>query len=450
MAILLDDGTVADLANPEKGEPVCAGPPKDGQKVGEKRGRRSRSRGSSDEADSDFGSLDFDLKDAVDTVLGKPMSAHRAARLVASGSLLWLSDPVTVPPTGNETLAAVVKDPTPALANSCIFDEVVGVRLLALLIDDIEAAKNDEDNPHDVFPGNTVATLAVVFEGAKRKPLKRIDVLTDAFVRQTRALGRRARMLRETLRARAKDATNEETKAVPDARAPGGMTDPATYVRRERVEDLVNSIDQEGEIPQLLSLEDAEKDPDFVIGAVLAGCAFDADTSARGLWRAVTAHDRHAAASVRKDHREEIKAARERKRDEVTAAAAARSALQAVRQAAPGGGGAGSGGASAGSSPTGSTGTSTRTGASLKRQSARQRRQARQRAAAAAAAGSTGDGGSGGAAGAASGNGADPALSLPPSKRDDAVVARLRLCRRCRRTGHMERDCRNDAVSFDG
>ena len=440
MAFLCDNGEVKLLDDPDKERPKC--PRKEIAKVtGGKRSRSTRKDGgSSDDANSDSETLDYSLPEkAISVVLGKPLSVHRGARLVASGSAIWMSDPTTIPPTGTETGAAVVRDPDHALLNACIFDEIVAARELALILDQCGDRK--------FFEAKDEAGLGRIFQGSTAGTPTRGSLLQDAFVRLVRSIGRRARLLRLQIQENRKQKGKHEgdsLKVVPDARAAGGMTDPATYVRRERVEDLVNQIDRLGSEEGLLSLDNAENDTDFIIGAVLCGCAFDADMSARHVWRAVSDLDRRAAASIRRDHKDEIAAAKEKRKDEHIIATVLRA--RGVAGGGDGAGGAASGGTQPPRNPGTPTGAGTPTGGAKKgRPSARARRLARQAAAAAQA-----NGGGGGATTGAAAGGQDPALALPPAKRDDDAVFRLRLCRRCREPGHQQKDCQKPAVTFSG
>ena len=299
------------------------------------RGKVRRS-GDDSEGDPDDPDLDFTIPDPIAHVMAQPIVPNRAARIAASGSMAWISDPQTVPSVDPKSTS--VSDPNSASLNVSIFDEIVVVRELAILLNEVE------DDPSLLRGDLKLVTMGDLFEGASSAgPTPRSRMLSDAFVRAARAVGRRAKGLREMLKKERQSTT--QLKVVPDARAPGGLSDIATYVRRERIEDLVTEIDQvaQAENDGLLSVADGAADPDFVIGIALARCAFDSEQSARGLWRAVATMDRNLAASVRKEYAAEIKEAKEDARDERTARIAAASA--AARGAASGGGG--------GAAPTG-------------------------------------------------------------------------------------------------
>ena len=347
--------------------------------------------------------------------------------MIASGSVQWISDPSTVPIVSADFLGASVKDPEKAAMNAALFDQLVALRDLAVLLQ-LPEERGLSDEAADDDPSYD----RVVRGAPKEVAVSPKSFLEDAFVRSARALGRRARPLRVRLRQERGSISATLKKLVPDARggSAGAQTDVNTFVRREELEDLINSMEKmEGDPAKaMLSVDEATaKDVDFICGIVLAKSAFDIDTTARSMWRAVNRHDRARARAVTKDYKEEIAEARETRRDDRTVQLAVRAAQQAV-----GGGGGGGGGSAGGGRPH--------------KQPTKQKLKQKPKAGGAA----LGDGGAGGGGDGPAAKTKAQVLALAPELRSNHMCIKHKLCRNCREPGHFGRDCTKAEVKYVG
>jgi hypothetical protein len=404
--------------------PAGSSPPGEGKK-------RPRHASSSD-SDSDGGAelaLDFALGDPLDTILGHPIDTSQMTRFIASGSKTWVSHPTLIPPKKGELDQTAVKDPERAAWNVALANDILAARELAAVLD-LDRGPDGDPVPEAEEAVrsrscDTDHTVGDLFAGGGSARLSPKALLMSAFIRTVKAIGRRAEIL-------VSQATHHDPdEKVRDARGDQDFTPIHVYVERDRIEDEMAALEEHG---YGTSIDDACKDIEFVIGAVMCDFAFAPERPARHLWRAVATLKAARIKAVRKEKAAEIKLAkdaakeaREGRRLSALATAAASAAAARTRAATPGASastafdvdsaaGAGAGGAAA---------------------PGRVRAGAR-----------SGGGGGPAADGGAARQTRDQILALPPAKRSNTHVRRFGLCGKCREPGHLRAACTAAEVKF--
>ena len=395
--------------------------------------------------------LDFKIEDPLGLIVEHPIDAAKAAKLIESGSMVWIGDTNAFP-----TLLADRKadDPYAVITNLETFRSVQSIRMLAQALNTATlvaeapaatgagaAATHPDDTQLDIRDQEDAdrdPKFSDIFLNARdNNHASPFDCIETAFCQAVMALGSKARRLRTAHGSRSARLDDTTEVKVRDSKDPSKFINYIKFGDLNSALDLVSDTAKLNKSGFLISLSDVKDTPDFVIGASIAAAGFDPSASLRDLWRAVDDADTVLRDAVKKARPEDAKAAREAAKDAKDASRRKEQA-EATAKALAAAVGRNRGGAPV----TQKAGTTTTTTTADGDQEA--------------------GGGGNGPANTASGGPRAAAtrtqrqtfpkradvLALQPEKRSNRVCRRYKLCMKCRQEGHLASACKNAEVKF--